>query len=460
MLSTHSITFQDFYDMHPRQRYDNLLSVIKNSHTYHYQNNVAYRTSVNAKGVGKHISESDLVQILRPTSQVFKSYIDILGTSFPHLKPKEFLEWLQANLSIQLPQIPNNLLKSHYRSLEEFLSLLESSYSDLGVEIGTSSGTTGRATIMVHHKRSADKAAEAYQLAVYSLWGTFNQHQFIFVMPSETRIVMARIARTATARLGLDTRAHFTIPFSATPDQVRIRSGRLFEPGLKGNVEQRILHPFMVWMNENYVKSKYVNLTINQLEKHAKSKENILLFGGFVQLHHIYQGLVERGYRPNQSGLSFGNESIIGTGGGMKEQYPFTPPQIIQDLQSVLNLDNGQKIPHRDVYGMAEANWAAAQCEEGNYHIPPWVLTAVVNEEDQIVESSTATGLLAFYDPFTDMGLYPHFYKTADRVTLVNGWKKPLETSNCPCGHATAYLLKDSIARQDRLDEAGCAGQI
>ena len=460
MLSTHSKTFQDFYAMTPQQRFNNLFSAIKNTHNYHYQNNFAYRTSVNAKGVGKQISEQDLVRILRPTSQVFKSYIDILGTSFPQDKPKEFLEWLQANISIQLPQIPNSQLKSHYRTLEEFLSFLERNYYDLGVEIGTSSGTTGRATIMVHHKLSADKAAEAYQLSVYSLWGTFNQHQFIFVMPSETRIVMARIARTATARLGLGTRAHFTIPFSATPDQVRIRSGRLFEPGFKGKIEQRILHPFMVWMNENYVKSKYVNLTIDQLEKHAKSKENILLFGGFIQLHHIYQGLVERGYTSNQTKLSFGNESIIGTGGGMKEQYPFTTLQIIQDLQSILQLENGQQIPHRDVYGMAEANWAAGQCKKGNYHIPPWVLTAIVNEEDQIVESSSATGLLAFYDPLTDMGLYPHFYKTADRVTLVNGWKNTQEANRCPCGHSTAYLLKDSISRQDRLDEAGCAGQI
>jgi len=452
--------FQEFYTLPPQKRSNILLDAIISTHAYHFERNQAYRNSVSAKGIGERITENDLARILRPTSQVFKSYIDLMGTSFPHHKPQEFIEWLDANLSIPLPQNKIGGLKKRYPSLEVFLASIEDHYSDHGLEIGTSSGTTGRATIMVHDGRSADRAAEAYQRAVYSLWGTFNQHHFIFVMPSETRIVMARIARTATARLGIDSQAHFTIPFAATPDQVRIRSGRLFEPGIKGWIEHNILHPFMVWMNENYVKSKYVSLTIEQLEKLSKTGKEVLLFGGFVQLHHIYLGLKERGYHLNQRVLSLGSHSIIGTGGGMKEEYPFTPAQIVEDLQSVLRLTDGTPMPHRDVYGMAEANWAAAQCQEGNYHIPPWVYAVIINEDDMIEERSEATGLLAFYDPLTDLGLYPHFYKTADHMTLINGGKFFQESLNCPCGIRTAYILKGTIARQDRLDEAGCAGQI
>lgn len=453
-------TFQDFLNIPQQERHHILLAAIKNSHAYHFTHNLAYRNAVTAKGVGPKVNDRDLTRILRPTSQVFKSYIDTLGTAFPNHKPKEFYEWLRNNLSITLPDFETLPTKQKYRNLEEFLSFLEGCLSADGIEFGTSSGTTGRATIMIHTQLAAEKAAEAYQEAVYSQWGTFNQHHFIFVMPSETRIVMARIARTATARLGLDTQASFTIPFSATPDQVRVRSGQLFEPGFKGYMEQRIMHPFMIWMNENYVKTKYVDLTIQILEDHSRTNGDLLLFGGYVQMHHIYQGLLERGYSPGNKCLPVGNQSIIGTGGGLKEQYPFTPSQIIQDLKSVLCLENGNPVPHRDVYGMAEANWAAAQCEEGNYHLPAWILAVIINQEDQIVDSPQATGLLAFYDPLTDLGLYPHFYKTADRVTLNNGVMNFRKDLNCPCGHSTAYLLNNSISRQDRLDEAGCAGQI
>ncbi|MCJ7623754.1 MAG: hypothetical protein MUO76_09645 [Anaerolineaceae bacterium] len=459
-MNINKYKLQDFFEIPPIERPGILLEEIKTSHSYHFSRNSAYRRAVEAKGAGDSISEDDLIRILRPTSQVFKSYIDILGTPFPNHQPEGFIRWLGDNFSIELPPERLSCFKEKYSNLEDFLSAIESTYSDLGFEIGTSSGTSGRATIIVHDKKSADKAVEAYQLAVYRMWGTIDQHHFIFVMPRDTRIVMARVARMATARLGLDNRAHFTIPFSATPDQVRIRTGRVFEEGMKGWFEMRVLHPFMNWMNENYVKSKYVNQTISLLEQMAKTKENILLFGGWIQLHHIFMGLLERGYHKDTKPLVLGPESMIGTGGGVKEAYPVSTGQIRQDLQSIIRIGEGKPITHRDVFGMAEANWAAAQCGHGNYHLPPWLYAVVIDDNDAIVESSDAAGLMAFFDPFAEGGLFPSFFKTADRVHLVNGGRSYQDKNTCPCGYQTAYLKRDSIIRQDRLDEAGCAGQL
>jgi hypothetical protein len=451
---------KDFFEFSPSQRSEILLEEIKGSHTFHFGKNSAYRRAIRARGVSEDLTYEGLVHVLRPTAQVFKSYIDILGTPFPNHEPKGFIEWMDDHLSINLPKDRLTQIKSQYPSLEDLLCEIESIYSDLGIEIGTSSGTSGRATIIVHDNNSATKAAEAYQLAVYRLWGTVDEHTFLFVMPRETRIVMARIARMATARLGFDAQAHFTIPFSASPDQVRVRTGRLFETGMRGWTEQRILHPFMNWMNENYVKSKYVNRTIALLEEMVEAKEDVLLFGGWVQLHHIYEGLLDRGYGLDGRRIILGLGSLIGTGGGMKESYPFAPHQISHDLQTVIRTEGGAPIPHRDVYGMAEANWAAAQCEEGNYHLPPWLYAVVVDENDEIVERVEAVGLLAFFDPLTDGGLYPNFFKTTDRVHLVNGGRSFQHDRVCPCGYQTTYIVKESIIRQDRLDEAGCAGQI
>ena len=455
-----SYSLKAFFDISPSQRSEILIEEIKASHTYHFGKNPAYRRSVSAKGVEDELPFEQLVRVLRPTAQVFKSYIEILGTPFPNHGPKGFLEWMEDHLSIELPEDRFSQIQGKYPSLEGLLGDIETTFSDLGIEIGTSSGTSGRATIIVHDRNSARLAAEAYQLAVYRLWGTIDDHHFIFVMPHETRIVMARIARTATTHLGLDALTHFTIPFSATPDQVRVRTGRLFETGIKGWAEQRALHPFMNWMNENYVKSQYVNRTIGLLESMAETGQNVLLFGGWVQLHHIYEGLLDRGYSAHGKVMVLGSESLIGTGGGMKESYPFSIQQIKHDLQSVLHVADGTPIPHRDVYGMAEANWAAAQCEEGNYHLPPWLYAVVVDENDAILEQVEATGLLAFFDPLTDGGLYPNFFKTTDHVHLINGGRSYQHQKTCPCGYQTAYIVKESIIRQDRLDEAGCAGQL
>jgi len=450
----------DFFTMSPAQRQEILLKAICETHAFHYPRNRGYRRAVEAKGVGSVMTMDDLALVLRPTAQVFKSYVDILGTPFPHHQPRGFLEWLADNLSIELPRDRVSLFRARYPSLEAFLRDNERIYSDFGFEIDTSTGTSGRATIMVRDEDSADKAVEGYRLAVYRMWGTKDDHEFIFIMPRQTRIAMSRIARMSTERLGMSTQVHFTIPFPATPDQVRIRSGRTFETGVRGWVERRVLYPFMNWMSDNYVKSAYVKRTIALLEEIAAAGKDVLLFGGWVQLHALYRRLREVGYGEGGRVLTLSAESMIGTGGGLKELYPATPAEIQADLRSVLRTPTGEPVPHRDVYGMAEANWAAAQCEHGNYHLPPWIYAVVLDQDDEIIPSSDSAGLLAAYDPFAGGSLFPNFFKTADRVRLINGGLWHDGRRVCPCGYETAYIARDSIERQDRLDEAGCAGQM
>ncbi len=450
----------DFFEMSISQRRDILLRAIFETHEWHYPRNQAYRLAVAAKGIGPSISKDALSRVLRPTARVFKSYIDILDTPFPENNPLGFLDWLSSNLSIELPKDQLKTFKSRYLSLESFLADIEKNFANLGFVIGTSSGTSGKATIMVRNAEAAQKAFEAYKLAVYRMWGTKDDHQIIFIMPERTRIVMAWVARLATEQLGMANQSHFAIPFTATPDHVRIRSGRLFKPGLRGVFEQRFLFPFMGWMNDNRVKDIYVDRTVSLLEDYAASSDPVLLFGGWIQLDEVYQDLRQRGYGQNGKRLILNAESMIGTGGGIKEMYPFSPDQIRDSLATVLHIPGGQPTPHRDVYGMAEANWAAAQCQQGNYHIPPWVFSVVLDDNDEIIPQSEATGIFAFYDPFAGSQLFPSFFKTADRLRLINGTFRNDPKLDCPCGYMTSYIKKDSIIRQDRLDEAGCAGQI
>ena len=450
----------DFFNLSIIQRQEILLGAIFKTHQWHYLRNRAYRQAVESKSVGESISESQLTRTLRPTAHVFKSYIDLLRTPFPENHPKDFLNWFVGNLSIEIPHHRLKEFKPRYRTLEAFLLAIESNFSDLGFVIGTSSGTSGKSTIMVRDAGGVDLAIDAYKLAVYRLWGTKDAHEIIFIMPEQTRIVMAWLARLATEHLGMGPQAHFGIPYPATPDNVRIRSGQLFKPGFRGVVERRLLFPFMNKMNDTRVKEAYVNRTITWLEEFSKAGKAILLFGGWIQLDAVYEGLCQRGYGENRKVLNLHPDSMIGTGGGVKEFYPFSPGQIKERLSTVLHTVEGQSVPHRDVYGMAEANWAAAQCAYGNYHLPPWIYAVVLDVDDEITPKSEATGLLAFFDPIAGGTLFPNFFKTADQVRLINGgrWYDP--QLECTCGYQTAYITPDSIVRQDRLDEAGCAAQL
>jgi hypothetical protein len=448
--------FSPFWELSPAERSAALLAAILDAHTHHYECNPAYRRTVSARGISAQAAPADLPRLLRPTAQTFKSYIDILGTPFPQDQPHGFLNWLADQLSVEIPRDRFERFQPRYKSLEALLADFEHHYADYGFEVSTSSGTSGRSTIMLRDQDSMDKTVESFYLAFQRYIGMQADHRVVFIMPKHTRIAMVRMARFSFMRVGLaEARVHFTIPFPAEPDQVRIRSGRTFRPGFSGLIEQRFWHPFMNWANERIVMPRAVTQTMDILQAALADGDKILVFGSWVQLHTIALLLAERGQT-----LKLPPGSLLGSGGGFKELYPFNLPQIQADIARVITLADGAPIPLRDVYGMAEGNWAAMQCAHGNYHIPPWIYALTLDPDDRVQEVPDSTGMLAFYDPIGGGNLFPAFFKTADRMRLINGATAYDPALDCPCGQISAYITKGSIQRVDLIDEAGCAAQI
>jgi hypothetical protein len=451
----------DFWNITPAKREPILLEAIAQTHAWHYERNPAYQRLVESRGVGPQLNGDDLARILRPTAQTFKAYISVIGTPFPQQRPAAFLEWLADQLSVRLPRERFGQFERDYPSLEKLLQDFEAIYADFGFEVTTSSGTSGRSTIMVRDSETVELAVECFVQATLAIWGVGKDHNVIFMMPRRTRIAMARTARFGTERLGIDRdRVHFTIPFPADPDRVRVRTGRTFLPGWRGMLERRLSHPLARWMEERYVQPRAVTQTITLLEQAQGSGAPTLLFGSLVQLHSLSQKLRDLGFGQNGHRMWLPSGSLVGTGGGLKQLYPFSPDQIRQDIQVVLGIEGGEPVPIRDVMGMAEANWAAPQCETGNYHLPPWVHAAALDDDDEILRGSDVVGLLAFFDPFGSGRLFPSFFKTTDQVRLINGAGDHGSTHCCPCGRDTTYIVQETIRRVDLLDEAGCAGQL
>jgi hypothetical protein len=441
-----------FWDMPEAERARTVLSAILDRHALHYRLNNAYRSTVAARGVGPLADLADLPRLLRATSQTFKSYIDALGTPFPQEDARGFVAWLADQLSVELPRERFDRLRPQYRSLERLLRAVESLFSDLGLEMLTSSGTSGRATVIARDALSTDLTVESFYLAFQRYFGMKADHRAVFMMPRRTRIAMARMARFSVERVGLTPdRVHFAIPFPAYPDQVRIRAGRTFRPGWHGAVERRLWHPAMRFLQERYVDPQAVEKAMAALIPAVAHGERVLLFGSLTHLHALASFLLAAGRQ-----MTLAPGSLLGTGGGMKEIYPAGPEEIRHDLGRAFVLSSGDPVPIRDVYGMAEANWAAMQCSHGNYHVPPWVHAVTVDDDGDLQSGDRTTGLLAFYDPFGGGDLFPAFFRSADRVTLATGGG----STACPCGDRGAYLEQASIQRVDLMGEAGCAAQV
>jgi hypothetical protein len=438
--------------MSDTERARTVLDGVFAAHTTHYERNAAYRNAVAARGVGPEAGTVDLPRLLRATSQTFKSYIDVLGTPFPEDQPRRFVEWLAYQLSVPLPRDRFDRFRSRYRSLESLLQAVERVFADLGLELLTSSGTSGRATILARDRESTDLTVESFYLAFQRYLGMKADHRAIFMMPRHTRIAMARMARFSVQRVGLtDDRVHFAIPFPAHPDQVRIRGGRMYRSGRRCLVERRVWHPAINLIQRIYVDPRAVDVAVSHLVEAAARQERVLLFGSPAQVHAVASSFISSG-----RSVALAPGSLLGTGGGMKESYEASLQQIGRDLESAFHLTDGGPVPVRDVYGMAEANWAAMQCGRRNYHVPPWVHAVTVDDDGEFQTGPRSTGLLAFFDPFGGGGLFPAFFQTADRVTLVTGG----QGTTCACGDGGAYLEEASIQRADLLGEAGCAAQV
>lgn len=438
------------------QRRALLESAIIAAHTWHYDRNPAYHRTVSARGIGPQISPAEMALTLRPTAQTFKSYIDLLATPFPQDAPGEFMVWLSEHLSIELPRERFKQFRTRYPSLEALLSDFERIFSDYGLEAITSSGTSGRATIMVRDKDAVGRTVDSFYLSFQRYLKMQAYQRAIFIMPQSTRIAMARMAAFSVRRLGLAAeRIHYTIPYAAQPDQVRIRTGRTYRTGINGLLERKLLNPFMNWAYRTRVEPRTTQATITLLDYAESAMEKLLLFGGWLQLHAVALALKEQ----NRI-IRLAPGSLVGTGGGIKEMYPYTPEHIRRDLGDVLIDADGEPVPVRDVYGMAEANWAAMQCRAGNYHIPPWVCAVTLDDDGDIQNVGEADGMLAFFDPFSGGSLFPAFFKTADRVRLINRGTSSSGTSACACGEPGTYILNSSIQRVDLIDEAGCAAQV
>lgn len=439
------LSIHDFFALLPAERQTLLLEAIRGAHRYHFERNAAYRQTVSGRGVGPQIADEELALLLRPAALTFKGYVETLGP-FPQDNPSGFLAWLSEQLSIPLPKDRWARFRRRYFDLEGLLSAIERIYADLGLEIVTSSGTSGRASMVVRNATTIELAVDAFFTAIRRSWGIQRGTALVFVMPANTRVAMARTARFGTRTLDWtsDSAVYYTMPFSATPDQIRIRAGRTIRPGLRGQIERRILCPFMTWANAHLATPRYMRATRATLEECRRAGRPLMLLGGWIQLHAFTRG----------EPIPLPAGSRVAAGGGMKETYPFTPAQIRADLRATFG-----GVPVSDVYGMAEANWAAFECEHGNYHIPPWVYAVATDEDDRIVRGPEVTGLLAFFDPIGGGALIPPFFQTADRVRLVNGGSDYDPALACPCGYDTSYI-RGEIRRVDLMEEAGCAGQI
>jgi hypothetical protein len=121
----------------------------------------------------------------------------------------------------------------------------------------------------------------------------------------------------------------------------------------------------------------------------------------------------------------FGSRCVVQCGGGGKGG------KLPEDWeQMALEFTGAARVAQ--YYGMTEVTMITSKCSEGHYHVPPWVVTYVLDPDTgkPLPREGVQTGRAGFFDLVPDS--YWGGFATGDRITV--DWRP------CACGRTTDHV--------------------
>jgi len=148
--------------------------------------------------------------------------------------------------------------------------------------------------------------------------------------------------------------------------------------------------------------------------------ERVYIGGMSGTLAQLAQRGLDRGFRN-----LFGGDCIVQCGGGGKGSK-------LADNWEDISLEFTGATRIGQYYGMTEVSMITSKCSEGDYHIPPWVITYLLDPDTgrPLPQDGVQTGRAAFFD------LVPQIhwggFATGDEITV--DWRP------CACGRTTHHV--------------------
>ena len=169
--------------------------------------------------------------------------------------------------------------------------------------------------------------------------------------------------------------------------------------------------------------------------------QRVYLSGTWNLLHNMAQRGLSRGLE----GV-FAPNSIVITGGGAKGMTP--PENWKEDVCRFVGVDRLE-----EGYGMSEVLAGHSMCEEGHYHIAPWVVPFVLDGETSapLARTGVVTGRAAFFELSAETRWGG--FITGDEITM--DW-----SAECPCGRTSAHIIGEIRRFSDAKggdDKISCA---
>jgi len=363
---------------------------------------------------------------------------EVVPLLFPHTEYKSYPlslidngrfaqlnEWLDGYTTHDL----THLDLTGCESLDDWLTIVE---DQTPVRVVSSSGTSGKISLLPRSTVEDPFVLRQFAL-VYSKFGDerglddayADDVYHVLVTPRKGRVNMCRSAHIRLMLgFGGDQSHVLTLDGELSSD-VLWMTGRLKKAQADGTVEQ--LKTTKGWQRLNAKLGSIQTSTAADREAFFRDilvrlkGKTVAMTSGYV----FYWELLETARKYGLE-IAFGEGSCLFTAGGAKGKGNLTPEQLAEVDKAFPGL--------QDVYGASEMMGLARQCPQGHYHMPPSVVSFVLNPETgaPYPRRGVQTGRYATFDLWAQTfwaGII-----TGDEVTM--NWD-----GGCGCGRKGPYLL-------------------
>ena len=229
-----------------------------------------------------------------------------------------------------------------------------------------------------------------------------------------------------------------------SPDVLSL-SGRVATAQARGELEQLVISPELLarfkdnqekQANKQTLDAEFFDRVVMRF-----AGQRVLIGNTVPQLY----AWAAEGKRRGITGL-FAPDSLISSGGGLKGQT--LPDDWREQIDEVVGA------PALLAYGMSELCSMANMCSHGHYHVPPYLIPYLLDENtgQRLPRRGRQTGRAAFMDLMPDS--YWGGFVTGDEITV--DWD-----GNCPCGRKGEYIMPEIRRFTDKNgsdDKISCAG--
>lgn len=321
-------------------------------------------------------------------------------------------------------------------SIDDWLDRLE---AQTPLQVVTSSGTTGTFSIIPKDEPITVQGMHIWKMMVFQTFGKEPTEDELnpvvdVIWPnfSEGRFGMTRMVPWIKREFTGGDESRFHALYSGAMDtDLMFLANKMRAAAARGELDRLQLDPKLSARQDEFIAMQQRQATevpefIQRLTTQLRGKRVFM-----TSTYNLMYSLASAGLAEGKH-AEFASNSAILTGGGAKGQVL---PDGYMDV--IIEFYGGVRI--QEGYAFSEHNGVHFACDEGRYHLQPWVIPFVLDPESSqpLPRAGKQTGRFAVYDVINQS----HWggVITGDEVTI--DWDTP-----CPCGR-TSLALEHTIQR-------------